>query len=1381
MFKILKPRLSELLKRYAYRRFPSEKELDHFCKSQSYGRHIALPALAHFFPSSLGPTAADLRRPIDPLTKYQFLSEVAHDTIIHVLRERVSHLRSALRKTFKRIRVGAAPNSVPHSRPAPRPVPVPDPLPASACPTLEVACALMIAVTMPPTADSSWVPSPFCIRSTWYRLMRTCGYSDSRPDGHLLAISRILPRLLKAFDRSQTIEGLVRLHLVLDEQRRLALGYCPNRSRVRRVLLRPVLAELPPNPRPRRSFPRKSLGIATWNPNSLNQSQLAECTPALAEIGASCLAIQETRLKLGQRPSPVPDTMHWFGWERTADSGGGVGWLVDKSLRPQLFPNPPDHPSGIERLWIQIPSFQGPIRLCSVYWPPEQTPDIDSFIDEIQSHAACASAVFLAGDLNAAPPGRGGRRTARDRALATLLQKTNLELVSDRTVPTHRKDARTAPRVIDHILFMRGDLALRPLPLTRVHSQGVLVMTPNGHRLVHAHVDISGIGIDTPVMTTTRYRTRLLRDSSVRQQFQSRVRDECATAPTDKDEATVLLNAVTNALTSEVGQNRPRPQKQAYSWWTVRCSMAYEKLRTNRNRWNHTRRAIFPSQRQQRRHRRSFLAARSEFRKEVRQSKKAAYFRQIVKVAECSSPAAPALYQRVKRLKRPSVPAAVPPESLASTWNGIWAARPLPNETVHLAEIDLLRNRDRAPSDRDDALCKDFTMRELTNALALCRRGKSPDFFGHDYDVLRALPSEALDIFLRICNRLWQTEEIPSLWLEGWIRFLPKTEGRQDSNPTNNRPIALLSVWYKLLERMLWTRIQAWEPQWAETQAGFRPGRNCVAQAGALHMMREWLQKENEVAYAAFLDIAKAFDSVSHTAVQLKMLRMGIPPRASDLICRLLQHHRNHVVGGITENVVEVGRGAPQGSVLGPFVFLVMINDLPQYLEAKVPEWCDERRLIIRSQLWADDTLLVSQRFTVLQALLDASYEWSRMWGLEFNPTKSAILPLGAHFKKHEPHIIAASFNLGGVPIPMVSKFKHLGVLQFEHRDKESRSQSHWAVGKKSSVKGMASRLWSLISEPDALPLDRTIRIIRTVLLPQILYGSEIELPPDYAQSAVNNVLRTALGGHKSTPNEVLLYMSGLWRVETLGRKRRLKALVGWCLPSYASPEPAAAIALAKEHDLKWWRQVRKDLRALALEGHYEAIANSLDLVRALPPDEMLKRCSLILRSWTRLVHTRLDTRERTWQLERWPELKQIAPRTTAMRPICRAVQSDAALFLFLPFMAPKYKDKHRDYTIPPCYLCGAEGGDRMQHMVCDCESPYAVAARRAMGVDPASCTLRALLAMDPNTPAARIAPLNALAAKLRFQRYCLSNGGHQRRNALDARNRRQRRRPRES
>ena len=1059
--------------------------------------------------------------------------------------------------------------------------------------------------------------------------------------------------------------------------------------------------------------------------------------------------------------------MHWFGWERTADSGGGVGWLVDKSLRPQLFPNPPDHPSGIERLWIQIPSFQGPIRLCSVYWPPEQTPDIDSFIDEIQSHAACASAVFLAGDLNATPPGRGGRRTARDRALATLLQKTNLELVSDRTVPTHRKDARTAPRVIDHILFMRGDLALRPLPLTRVHSQGVLVMTPNGHRLVHAHVDISGIGIDTPVMTTTRYRTRLLRDSSVRQQFQSRVRDECATAPTDKDEATVLLNAVTNALTSEVGQNRPRPQKQAYSWWTVRCSMAYEKLRTNRNRWNHTRRAIFPSQRQQRRHRRSFLAARSEFRKEVRQSKKAAYFRQIVKVAECSSPAAPALYQRVKRLKRPSVPAAVPPESLASTWNGIWAARPLPNETAHLAEIDLLRNRDRAPSDRDDALCKDFTMRELTNALALCRRGKSPDFFGHDYDVLRALPSEALDIFLRICNRLWQTEEIPSLWLEGWIRFLPKTEGRQDSNPTNYRPIALLSVWYKLLERMLWTRIQAWEPQWAETQAGFRPGRNCVAQAGALHMMREWLQKEKEVAYAAFLDIAKAFDSVSHTAVQLKMLRMGIPPRASDLICRLLQHHRNHVVGGITENVVEVGRGAPQGSVLGPFVFLVMINDLPQYLEEKVPQWRSEP-LTVRSMLWADDTLLVSQHPATLQALLDACQEWSSLWGLTFNPTKSSILPLGAHHSS-KMRAAAARFTLGGSPVPAASSAKHLGVLHHAYRQSRSRYEMHWTSDKSSYVRSWPTRLSSLISEVNILPPDRAIRILRTVVLPQILYGSELAPPPKMAQVAVNSVLRVALRAYHRTPRRVLLYLSGLWRVKTMARMRRLKALVSWSLPTQPAPEAAAGIALAKEHNLPWWREVCSDLADLSLEGHYNRIVGALGSMRALPHDEMVKRCKSVLIEWTKAVRAQLDARELAWQYEAWPDLAPPAHRTTALHPVCRAVHAAAALYLFVPSMAPPDVFEGRGHTNPPCFLCGAEGGDHMQHMVCDCPSAIAVATRREMSVDPASCSLSALLAMDPNTPGERVQPLNALANRLRYHRYRLTHVGEHRGNLVDA------------
>ena len=418
-------------------------------------------------------------------------------------------------------------------------------------------------------------------------------------------------------------------------------------------------------------------------------------------------------------------------------------------------------------------------------------------------------------------------------------------------------------------------------------------------------------------------------------------------------------------------------------------------LKVASNRWQRARHVPVLSRKTRDRYRVRFIEKRRAFRAETRMAKHAVYIQRLESLAECRDPSASSLYRRVRSLKRSLPSVSIPTESLAASWNQVWKAKELPDEDKFLEQIALLHAREPDLSERDLALCQDFSMGELTSALALCSRGKSPDFLGHDYDALRSLPSEALELFLRICNRLWQTDTIPPQWMEGWIRFLPKPGGRPD-DPRDYRPISLLSVWYKLLERMLWTRIQAWKPAWADAQAGFRPGRSCVAQTGALHIMKEWLQSKRQVAFAAFLDIAKAFDSVSYTAVELKMLRMGFPPRAVNLICRMLRHHRNHVVGGMLDAVVEVGRGAPQGSVLGPFVFLVMINDLPGYLETAVPQWQQEP-LLIRSMLWADDTLLVSQDPSTLQALLDACHEWSLRWGLVFNPSKSVILPLGAH------------------------------------------------------------------------------------------------------------------------------------------------------------------------------------------------------------------------------------------------------------------------------------------------------------------------------------------------------------------------------------------------
>jgi len=864
------------------------------------------------------------------------------------------------------------------------------------------------------------------------------------------------------------------------------------------------------------------------------------------------------------------------------------------------------------------------------------------------------------------------------------------------------------------------------------------------------------VGKAYELATIPQYCTRRLREKSVLEAFKSSVLGHCESLP-DEAQACDLLAAVDCALLSEVGRRHKRTDECDHSWWNVACADAYEKLTAARNslarssRVSRTRRAVL---------RKRFRLARAAFRRAVYSAKRLQKRQKLELLCETDDTSSRQLYQRVRALRNPSKPSTVPVKPLAECWNEIWSYRALPDEHDHNEEIAQLMSSVSEPSERDAHLCDLFTLTEVKNALAKCKRGKSPDLLGHDYDMLRALPDEALEIYVKICNRLWTDDPVPPQWLEGWIRFIPKSGGRPDE-PRDFRPISLLSVWFKLLERMLWSRLQAWQPDWTDAQAGFRAGRNCTAQTTALHMMREWLQATNQTAYAVFLDISKAFDSVSHTAVRLKMLRMGLPPKVVSLIGRLLHARNNHVMGGVTDEVITVGRGAPQGSVLGPFLFLVMINDLPEFLEQQVPAWRNEQ-LPVRRMLWADDTLLVSQSPSRVQELLDACLGWSKMWGLEFNAAKSEVLPLGAHPLSNTCKV-AATFTLNGDAIPSKKTAKHLGVVHVAYAYERKRYDLLWTEEKTATVHGWAQTLMPLLKERAILSPKKIVRVLRTVILPSILYGSEAALPPARAQVAVNSVLRVMLNAYQRTPRRVLHYLSGLWRVDALAQQRRLNALVRWTLPTYAAPEPAAAIALAKQHRLPWWQETEKDLIELGLETQYAVHASSVDEVKlqlaqgTCSEAQMEETCRMISRSWNRVVRSRLDRREAQWQREQWPQLTAREDELQcAMHPLCKEVQAAGSVHLFMPSMVPPDVFQKQDDVNGPCLLCSLPGGDTMAHMVSACEAPFAVDARKASGANPAQFSLPLLLSMNRSAAGESYSRMNALCSKLVARRNTL-------------------------
>jgi len=166
------------------------------------------------------------------------------------------------------------------------------------------------------------------------------------------------------------------------------------------------------------------------------------------------------------------------------------------------------------------------------------------------------------------------------------------------------------------------------------------------------------------------------------------------------------------------------------------------------------------------------------------------------------------------QVKAKHSPVIVSPSALAKTFGSIWKALPLPEEQSLQEEI--VRREASPPPEtaRDAQLCAPFTLAEAVHAVKLCKPGKAPGFDGHDYRMLRCLPESALRVFVSFANSLWDEGPLPESWLLGWLKFLPKSEV-SSPNPSDYRPITLLSVWFKLLERMLWHRLLAWQPAWA--------------------------------------------------------------------------------------------------------------------------------------------------------------------------------------------------------------------------------------------------------------------------------------------------------------------------------------------------------------------------------------------------------------------------------------------------------------------------------------------------------------------------------------------------------------------------------------
>jgi len=267
-------------------------------------------------------------------------------------------------------------------------------------------------------------------------------------------------------------------------------------------------------------------------------------------------------------------------------------------------------------------------------------------------------------------------------------------------------------------------------------------------------------------------------------------------------------------------------------------------------------------------------------------------------------------------------------------------------------------------------------------------------------------------------NKSMELGKVPSQWK--LANVTPVFKKGEKQNVENYRPISLLCIASKIMERCVHDYIYPQIQDKLHTlQHGFVKGRSCLTQLlKVYHNIGSILDKGGQVDIA-YLDFSKAFDCISHKLLMYKLQHMfGFSGKLLNWLDNYLDDRKQRVVlENVASDWLPVTSGVPQGSIVGPLLFLLYINDMPS-----VASSCT-------TALFADDSKCLKEIKThddceALQHDLDNLYLWSQMWNMSFNANKCKVLTVS---RSHNQTVF--TYNINGAPLENVGTFKDLGVV----------------------------------------------------------------------------------------------------------------------------------------------------------------------------------------------------------------------------------------------------------------------------------------------------------------------------------------------------------------
>lgn len=325
----------------------------------------------------------------------------------------------------------------------------------------------------------------------------------------------------------------------------------------------------------------------------------------------------------------------------------------------------------------------------------------------------------------------------------------------------------------------------------------------------------------------------------------------------------------------------------------------------------------------------------------------------------------------------------------------------------------------------------DISVQEIIDTIKMLpTKRSSVGIDGVSNDLIRHLPEKWLSLLAFIFNRCWSEGKQPEAWKTSIVVPILKS-GKPKQSVGSYRPISLTSHVSKLMERIVLNRLTHFCTKQniiPPEQAGFMKGRSTTDHLVKLttHVKRQFARRKSVL--ATFFDVKKAYDQVWHARLLYKVKRIGITGKMYAFVKSFLFKRKFQAKVGLAySSTRQVDMGIPQGSVLAPFLFILMLRDLPSKLtkDANVVQYADDIAIWINCSLRGKASVTyIKHVSTIYQTNLNSLQDYMSNNGFELSSEKTSMMLFNNGKSSDRPRLYLNSQEL-----VYSESVKFLGVL----------------------------------------------------------------------------------------------------------------------------------------------------------------------------------------------------------------------------------------------------------------------------------------------------------------------------------------------------------------